>query len=93
MNPFTTLLANFNEQDFIVVKLDIDTPAIENELASQLRNDEALLKIVDVFYYEHHVMQKELLGDWKTRVSGTVGESLEMMRDIRAKGVASHYWP
>jgi hypothetical protein len=62
-------------------------------LASQLRNDANLLKMVDVFYYEHHVMQMELLDSWKDTANGSVGESLEMMADMRAKGVASHYWP
>lgn len=29
MNPFTTLLKNFNEDDFVVVKLDIDSPVLK----------------------------------------------------------------
>jgi hypothetical protein len=94
MNPFTTVVKNFNEDDFVVVKLDIDTPAIEHVLADQLRTDDDILKIVDVFYYEHHVMQTELLADWKASArGGTVGESLDLMSDIRQKGVAAHYWP
>jgi hypothetical protein len=38
-------------------------------------------------------MQKELLGSWGRSANGSIGESLEMMADMRAKGVASHYWP
>lgn len=75
------------------LKPDIDNASIENKLADQLRNDANLLKMVDVFYYEHHVMQKELLGAWGKSANGSIGESLEMMADMRAKGVASHYWP
>lgn len=120
LNPFTSLLDHFNEDDFIVVKLgetstyisfhylhscyaililskqlsvDIDTSPIENKLAAQLRNDTKLSNLVDVFYYEHHVMQGELLPYWRSSASGSVGDSLEMMSDIRRKGVASHYWP
>jgi hypothetical protein len=119
LNPFTSLLDHFNEDDFIVVKLgetctyisfhyiivmpfssypnilsvDIDTSPIENKLAAQLRNDTKLSNLVDVFYYEHHVMQGELLRYWGNSASGSVGDSLEMMSDIRRKGVASHYWP
>ena len=73
LNPFTTLLNNFNQDDFVVVKLDIDTPALENKLAMQLRDDPKLLELVDVFYYEHHVKQMELALNWKSRVDGSVG--------------------
>jgi hypothetical protein len=76
-----------------ILSLDIDTSPIENKLAAQLRNDTKLLNLVDVFYYEHHVMQAELLPSWMSSASGSVGDSLEMMSDIRRKGVASHYWP
>lgn len=72
---------------------DIDNSSIENKLAAQLRGDEELLNLVDVFYYEHHVMQQELLGPWGRSANGSIGESLEMMSEMRQKGVASHYWP
>ena len=92
LNPFTTLLNNFDKDDFVVVKLDIDTPTIENQLAKQLRDDPKILDLVDVFYYEHHVKQSELALNWKSKVDGSVGESLQMMATIRAKGASSHYW-
>ena len=71
----------------------VDTSSIENPLAYQLKDDNRLSKIVDVFYYEHHVMQQELLPWWGGTASGSVSESLQLMAGIRAKGVASHYWP
>ena len=92
LNPFTALLENFNEDDFVVVKLDIDTPKIENKLVKQMKDDPAILDLVDVFYYEHHVKQKELSRYWRRWVFGSVGESLELMSALRARGVSSHYW-
>jgi hypothetical protein len=59
-NPWKMLLDNYNPDDLIVVKLDIDTPALEKELAHQLLHDERLQQLVDHFYFEHHVNQKEL---------------------------------
>ncbi|KAL3797883.1 hypothetical protein HJC23_006921 [Cyclotella cryptica] len=93
LNPFTTLLEKFNSDDFIVVKLDIDTSSIENRLALQLRNDSRLLELVDLFYFEDHRLQEELMPWWRNSANGSIGESLELMAGMRANGVASHYWP
>ena len=92
LNPFTTLLENFNRDDFVVVKLDIDTPEMENTLANQLKDDPAILDLVDVFYYEHHVKQKELAIHWTSSMFGSVGGSLDLMSALRARGVSAHYW-
>ncbi|KAL7479811.1 hypothetical protein ACHAW6_005531 [Cyclotella cf. meneghiniana] len=93
LNPFTIILDEFDSDDFIVIKLDIDTSAIENRLALQLRNDDRLLEIVDLFYVEDHRLQEELLPWWGGSANGSIGESLELMAGLRAKGVVSHYWP
>lgn len=93
LNPFTTILNNFNRDDFVVVKLDIDTPDIEKKLAHQLKNSPELLDIIDIFYFEDHVMQEELLPWWRGTVRGNVAESLDLMMSIRNMGVSSHYWP
>ena len=53
MNPFTTLLENFNRDNFVVVKLDINTPELENKLnklANQVKDDPALLDLIDVSF-------------------------------------------
>ncbi|CAB9514168.1 expressed unknown protein [Seminavis robusta] len=90
-NPFNLLLDNFNEDDLVIVKLDIDTPWIEQKLAHQLLADDRLLRIIDHFYFEHHVNQKELAPYWG-RMGETVEESLTLFQELRKKGVASHFW-
>lgn len=92
LNPFTTILNKFDSDDFIVVKLDIDTTLIENRLAMQLRDDPRLLDLVDLFYYEDHRLQAELMPYWMGGARGSIGESLELMTDLRKTGVAAHYW-
>ena len=72
---------------------DIDNGPIENKLAVQLKADDKISKLVDLFYYEHHVLQQELMPNWAGTARGSVGESLKMMAEIRTKGVAAHYWP
>jgi hypothetical protein len=92
LNPFKMLLENFNEDDFIVVKLDIDTVSIENPLAQQLLHNTALHGLVDQFYFEHHVMLGELAPSWKTTMQGSVQSSLELFIGLREAGVAAHSW-
>jgi len=92
LNPFTTLLDKFNEDDLILVKLDIDTPQLEMALAQQLLNDERLLQLVNHFYFEHHVPLWEMSPHWREGVSGTVQESLDLFTKLRQRGVAAHFW-
>jgi len=91
-NPFTILAETFSEEDFVVVKLDIDTPEIENILADQLASNEKLRRIVDVFYYEHHVALKELAIPWGRYMAGSLLKSMELFRELRSHGIAAHYW-
>ena len=92
LNPLRMLLEEYTEDDFVVIKLDIDTSLIEIPLAMQLLEDERLNRIVDQFYFEHHVVQKELAWHWKTSMSGSIRESLELFAGLRKKGIASHFW-
>lgn len=90
-NPFKLLKENFNKDDLIVVKLDIDTPDLEAALAEELRSDPELFEMVDHFYFEHHVNQAELIRSWG-KFSDTVENSMKLFQEMRTKGIASHYW-
>lgn len=124
MNPLRMLLEQYTEEDFVVIKLDIDTSkctfdaanvyiyilstllittrlyyfflitsdSVELPLAFQILEDDRYSKLVDQFYFEHHVFQKELAPSWRTTMKGSVKESLDLFRGIREKGIASHYW-
>ena len=91
-NPFAMIAETFGPDDFVVVKLDIDSTGIENPLAEQLANDPVLRSIVDVFYYEHHVALKELAIPWGEEIAGSMLGSMELFRDLRRHGIAAHYW-
>jgi hypothetical protein len=92
MNPLHMILDNFNEDDFIVIKLDIDTASVEVPLAQQLLHDTALHGLVDQFYFEHHVLLGELAPNWQHTMQGSVQESLELFIGLRELGVAAHSW-
>merc|ERR1712150_149952 len=90
-NPYRMLLENFGPDDFVVIKLDIDTPDIENPLLEQLLTDPKLQEIVDVFYFEHHVVMEEMKPYWGF-MDKSIVESLEVFQQLRKAGVAAHYW-
>jgi len=93
LNPLKMILDQYNEDDLIVVKLDIDTPALELPLAHQLLTDTRYHKLVDHFYFEHHVHMKEIAPWWgHSGMDGTVQDTLELFHGLRQKGIASHFW-
>jgi len=89
-NPWTVVRENYKPEDFVVVKLDIDTPSVELPLVQQLLDDPRLRELVDVFYFEHHVHMDEMKPYWK--MDGTMVYSLTYFRAMRNVGIASHYW-
>lgn len=92
LNPFTIIKNNFDKDDLIIVKLDIDTPNLEMALVQQLLDDDELASLVDQFYFEHHVGLRELQRQWGDDVQGTVKDSLDLFHKLRQKGVPAHFW-
>lgn len=92
MNPLTSILSHFDEDDFIVVKLDIDHGPTELPLARQIFESDVLIAKIDQFYFEHHVNMKEIAKYWSHSMNGTVKDSFELFHGLRKKGVASHFW-
>ena len=96
LDPLLSILQTFDEDDFIVVKLDIDTSHIELPLAKQLLEggkDGIYHKLVDQFYFEHHVHLGEIAPRWGGSMKGTVQESLDLFGGLREKGIPAHFWP
>jgi hypothetical protein len=92
-NPLKLLLENFTPDDLVIVKLDIDTPDIEIPLARQVLKNEELHPLIDHFYFEHHVLLKQLAPNWNATMKGSIKESLELFTSIRKTGIAAHFWP
>lgn len=95
LNPLHSILKTFDEDDFVVVKLDIDTASIENPLAHQLLDDKdgVYHKLVDQFYFENHVFLAEIAPWWKSSMEGSVKDSLDLFHGLRKKGIPAHFWP
>ena len=98
LNPLHSILKKFTEDDFIVVKLDIDTSFIEKPLAYQILNNTGAgeydyHKLIDQFYFEDHVHLKELAGSWGRSMDGTISDTLKLFSGLRSKGIPAHFWP
>ena len=83
MNPLKSIISKYNEDTLIIVKLDVDTPDIEVPLAHQLLEDDNVNKLVDHFYFEHHVFMREIASAWNSTMRGTIKDSFELMTSLR----------
>ena len=93
LNPLHSILSTFRKEDFVVLKIDIDTASIEVPLVHQLLEDENLCGLVDQFYFEHHVTFKEMAPIWRSAMKGSLKDTFDLFHGLRRKGVPAHFWP
>jgi hypothetical protein len=94
-NPWRILRGmGVTRNDYVVAKLDIDTPEIENDLFDQVLSDPRNTPLIDEFFYEHHVNTKAMYEWWKTEGSTILlKDTYRSFTAIRAKGIRMHNWP
>ena len=81
MNPLNSILQKYKEDDFIVFKLDIDINSIELPLAQQLLAggvNGTYHRLIDQFYFEHHVHLSEIVYAWNETMKGTIKDTLDL---------------
>jgi len=83
--------------DFVVLKLDIDTPSVELPIVRELLNDPKLLELLDEFFFEYHVSFAPMNPSWfgsenPTITKDTLADSYRVFRILREKGVRAHSW-
>jgi hypothetical protein len=91
--PWLILMQNARPEDYVVIKVDIDTSAIENPLVDLLLASPELLALVDEFLYEHHVGIAEMGVYWGNIPELSLQDSYNMFSKFRRAGIASHSWP
>ena len=92
LNPLDMLINSYTKDDFVVFKLDIDTPAIELAMVVQLLEDPRFTDMIDAFYFEHHVHIEEMEKHWGKSMYLSVHSSLNIFEMLREKGIPAHYW-
>jgi len=86
-------------EDYVAVKLDIDTPGIEISIIHALLNDAYLASLVDELFFEYHFYEAHWYPGWfftrEQLRSGTipnVDDALELMQRLRRMGIRAHFW-
>jgi hypothetical protein len=92
-NPWRWLHEVANVGDHVVIKLDIDTPAIENALVAQLLASKPTMALVDEMFYEHHVDVRCMSQHWFMHTTGTLRNTYDNFAALRRAGVRMHSWP
>lgn len=95
-NPLNILKRITAVDDFVVLKLDIDMPALESEFIDQILADPDLSSRIDEFYWEPHFRFPELInccwGDTANK-SLSYSDVFETFRRLRNLGIRAHGWP
>ena len=92
-NVFRTLRSTARPDDFVVMKVDIDSPALEKRLVSTLASTPELVELVDELYFEYHLhVPDHRKATSEHTTPDTIVEALQLMQRLRAAGVRSHFW-
>eukprot|EP00548_Thalassiothrix_antarctica_P018692 CAMPEP_0194194686 /NCGR_PEP_ID=MMETSP0154-20130528/75721_1 /TAXON_ID=1049557 /ORGANISM="Thalassiothrix antarctica, Strain L6-D1" /LENGTH=704 /DNA_ID=CAMNT_0038919137 /DNA_START=62 /DNA_END=2176 /DNA_ORIENTATION=- len=95
-HPFlpSVIIEGTTENDYVMFKLDIDRPGIENGIISAILSD-GYPPVIDELFWEHHIAQNYLMFEhWKTTATPdtTFRESYDIFLRLRQKGIRAHAW-
>jgi hypothetical protein len=93
VDPWALLKSTVAPDDFVAVKLDIDTPSAEIPLAYQLLEDPELLALVDEFYFEYHYVHEDVLWLFGGKfIPETLERATHLFAKLREMGVRAYSW-
>lgn len=79
--------------EYLAIKLDIDTQNVEEELVRQLCSHNYSKSLPHEFFFEHHVGIPEMVRNHWGPCRGTVQDTYNIFMNLRNKGVRAHAWP
>eukprot|EP01032_Pedospumella_encystans_P013491 gene13491-15528_t len=90
-----------SEEDFVSLKLDVDTPEVEIPIVQDLVADEALHRLVDEFFFELHFRCEIMMYcGWRDKMPVEHNglkldrpHALQLFTTLRQKGIRAHVWP
>jgi len=91
-NPLRVLHKIARNEDFVMLKLDIDQ-AKEIIIVLALLESPNVLAVVDEFFFEHHTSTPMMARHWGTNVACNLTETYNIFLQLRKSGVRSHGWP
>jgi hypothetical protein len=88
-SPLRFIVESSHVDDFISFKLDIDSSDVENGVVDSILTDPKIYTLIDEFFFEPHFsICGYSNGDKITRLEG-----METIKQLRMRGVRSHFWP
>ena len=88
-----TLLRTAKPDDYVVVKLDIDTPSVEDQIIARV---EKHAHLVDELFFEYHFWFDDMNFGWgkleHLRPTVNVTTVVRRMQKLRRKGIRAHFW-
>ena len=84
--------ASANPDDFVAVKVDIDTPFAELTIMEAIADRPEIAALIDEIFFEYHFWFDGLEFGWLGNVQGDVDTAVGLMRRLRALGVRAHFW-
>ena len=90
-NALDVLRHSARADDFVVVKLDIDYPDLEDLLIKRILHEEPLHGLIDELFFEYHgnVDDDKAAPEHRNQ---TVAHGIRMMGALRRLGVRAHFW-
>jgi hypothetical protein len=91
-NPWNVLKNIAKPEDYVIVKLDIDTPHLELPLIKQIVDNASISSLIDEMFFEMHITVTEMQIYWGTP-GGELKDTYELFTKLRRLGVRMHSWP
>ncbi|CAF1129460.1 unnamed protein product [Adineta ricciae] len=91
-NPWNILKTIAKHDDYVLIKLDIDTPTLEMELIGQLIKNVSISSLIDEMFFEMHVTVEEMKPYW-TEPPGKLKDTYKLFKQLRQMGIRMHSWP
>jgi hypothetical protein len=93
-NPLAILESVAQPDDFVVFKLDIDTPSVEKLIIFDIMRNSKYSCLIDELFFEHHSMIKSMIPWWtEENREGTLLDSIQLFQILRRSGIRAHSWP
>ena len=92
-NPWRILASLVKPQDYVIVKLDIDTNDLEKDLMQQIVNNQSLHSLIDEMFFEMHVFIDDMAPYWGSQQKGQLKDTYDLFSKLRQSGIRMHSWP
>ncbi len=91
-NPWNILKTIAKIDDYVIIKLDIDAPMLENGFIQQVLDDKSISSLIDEMFFEMHVSVNEMKVYWGNQ-PGELKDTYVVFTKLRQLGIRMHSWP